>query len=70
MFPIPDDSDAEAPKVEVNELYPNRTFRFCFTNRQMAFATMRFLWQHDELRPEADPVFQVAWEDDSTRPTC
>jgi hypothetical protein len=82
-----DGDDAEAPDVEVNDIYPDRTFRFCFTNRQMAFATTRFLWQHDdmvynrqplaelwfppmrlfraELRPTADPVFQVAWEDDS-----
>src|SRR5262249_40037159 len=60
-----DESASEATEMELNDLYPDRTFRFCFTNRQMAFITTRFLWEHDELRPEADPVFQIAWNDDS-----
>jgi hypothetical protein len=87
--PVTNSSDAEAPEILVNQLYPERTFRYCFSNRQMAFATTRFLWEHDdvvygeqqqvggwfpmsrllmkheELRPEAEPVIEVAWQDDS-----
>src|SRR5262249_30596848 len=32
-------------------VYPERSFRFCFTNRQMADALVDFLWSQDELRP-------------------
>jgi hypothetical protein len=60
--------DPDASNVEVNDIYPGRTFRYCFTNRQMAFVTTRFLWQHDELLPLAGPTFQVAWQDDSYSP--
>ena len=50
--------------VSLNGLYPGRTFRFCFTNRQMAEAVTDFLWSQDELRPDADPVYVTYWEDD------
>ena len=66
--PTADVGYAETTKGEVNDIYPDRTFRFCFTNRQMAFITTRFLWFRDDLRPEAGPVFQVAWDDDSYSP--
>ncbi|MCZ2340817.1 MAG: hypothetical protein LC104_03355 [Bacteroidales bacterium] len=32
-------------------LYPGRSYRFCFTNRQMADAVLDFVWQNPELRP-------------------
>jgi hypothetical protein len=55
----------DAPAVRLHQLYPERTFRFCFTNRQMATAVTRFVWQHDELRPDSDPVHMVRWDDDA-----
>ncbi len=66
-------SDEDAPSADVdteageglNRLYPGRTFRFCFTNRQMAAAVTQFLWSRDDLRPDADPVHMVRWKDDS-----
>lgn len=33
-------------------LYPNRTFRFCFSNEQMAEALLDFIWSNSELRPQ------------------
>ncbi len=54
-----------APAVRLHQLYPDRTFRFCFTNKQMAAAVTRFIWQHDELRPDSDPVHVVRWDDDA-----
>jgi hypothetical protein len=46
-------------------IYPDRTFRFCFTNRQMVTAVTRFLWGQPELRPDSDPAYIVQWTDDS-----
>jgi hypothetical protein len=45
-------------------LYPGRTFRFCFTNEQMARAVTRFIFAQADLRPDADPVYTVRWKDD------
>jgi hypothetical protein len=47
-------------------LYEDRTFRFCFTNRQMAEALMHFVDSQPELRPVGDmPVVAgMRWEDD------
>ncbi len=50
---------------ELTELYPGRTYRFCFTNRQMATAVTRFIWNQPDLRPDADPAYLVQWMDDS-----
>lgn len=33
------------------DIYDHRTFRFCFTNRQMADAVMDFVWQTPDLVP-------------------
>ncbi|MFO0929847.1 MAG: hypothetical protein U0736_22950 [Gemmataceae bacterium] len=55
----------EADGVLLTDLYPDRTFRFCFSNRQMASAVTRFLWSRPELRPDADPAYLVQWTDDS-----
>ncbi len=54
------------------DLYPGRTFRFCFQNSQMAEAVVDFVWGRPDLRPHADPgqpnwpapVFTASWEDD------
>jgi hypothetical protein len=54
-----------APGVLLNRIYPGRTFRFCFTNRQMAAAVTHFIWSQEDLRPDADPAYMVQWEDDS-----
>jgi len=59
----------------LTQIYPDRTFRFCFTNEQMAKAVIDFLWQDAELRPrggaaakiEDEPypvVFPIRWDDD------
>jgi hypothetical protein len=55
----------EGKGIELTELYPGRTYRFCFTNRQMATAVTRFVWNQPDLRPDADPAYLVQWKDDS-----
>jgi len=52
-------------RVSLTRIYPGRTFRFCFSNRQMAVAITSFIWARDDLRPDRDPVHLVKWEDDS-----
>jgi hypothetical protein len=49
----------------LTELYARRTFRFCFTNQQMAEAVTDFLWSQDALRPDGDPFYLAFWEDDA-----
>jgi hypothetical protein len=51
--------------VRLTYLYPGRTFRFCFTNRQMALAVTDFVWNQQDLRPDRDPVYVTQWDDDS-----
>ena len=51
--------------VKLTQLYPGRTFRFCFTNQQMATAVSDFIWSRDDLRPTRDPVYMAMWNDDS-----
>jgi hypothetical protein len=58
-------TDTDAPEVDLNDLYGGRTFRFCFTNEQMADAVTQFVWQRDDLRPDSDPVHVVRWNDDT-----
>lgn len=53
---------ADAPLMKI---YTGRTFRFCFTNRQMADAVIEFLSSQDVLQIDAQNVYMVAWEDDS-----
>jgi hypothetical protein len=43
-------------QTPLTDLYPSRTFRFCFTNRQMAQAVVDFLWSQPDLRPVGDPL--------------
>lgn len=45
-------ADEIQPGVNLIDLYPGRTFRFCFTNRQMAEAVLDLVWSVPGLRPE------------------
>ncbi len=65
LAPLSGDEIEEIPGVPLRRIYPGRTFRYCFTNRQMARAVTRFLWNHRDLFPDADPVHMVQWEDDA-----
>ena len=55
----------ESRSVDLTRVYPDRTFRYCFTNKQMADAVMGFLWNQDAVRPDVNPVHMVQWDDDS-----
>lgn len=55
---------AGGTSVPLHQLYQGKTFRFCFTNRQMARAVTAFLWTQDDLRPDSDPAYLTFWEDD------
>jgi hypothetical protein len=57
--------DVIADGVPLMGLYPGRTFRFCFSDRQMAAAVIDFIWARDELRPTAAPVYKIVWKDDA-----
>lgn len=48
----------------LTDIYPGRTFRFCFTDRQMAEAVSDFVWSQDDLRPDVAPVYLTRWFDD------
>lgn len=61
---------ATADKVasrNLMDIYPQRTFRFCFTNEQMARALADFLWNRSELHllPDSGPVYILGWMDSS-----
>lgn len=54
---------------DLMKVYEGRTYRFCFTNEQMAEAVVDFLWDRPELKPTGTPesptpVFILAWDDD------
>jgi hypothetical protein len=44
----------EFEPFDLMRVYSGRTFRFCFTNRQMARAVIDFVWRQPELRPQGD----------------
>jgi hypothetical protein len=54
----------DGEKKELMKIYPDRSFRFCFTNHQMAKAVAEFIWNHEDLRPDGQPVYLVQWNDD------
>lgn len=58
------DDDTGSSNQPVTGIYAGRTFRFCFTNRQMAEAVVDFMWGQNSLRPDADPVWLIYWNDD------
>lgn len=41
----------EEGKTRLIDIYPKRSFRFCFTNSAMARAVLDFVWQSPSLRP-------------------
>jgi hypothetical protein len=52
---------------ELIRMYPDRTFRGCFTDTAMAQAVIDFVWGQDDLRPTGKDKLQayvIAWEDD------
>jgi hypothetical protein len=64
-------TSATADQVELDQyhrdlmrIYPGRSFRFCYTDRQMAAAVIDFIWGQEDLRPDAEPIYLVRWEDD------
>lgn len=61
LVPLRDDP---ANWQRLDGLYAGRTFRFCFSNRQMARAVADFIWTQDDLRPDGEPVYLPAWTDD------
>jgi hypothetical protein len=61
----PSGLSAHATRDKLLELYPGRTFRFCFNNAQMARGVIRFAWNHADLQPDIDPVYLVQWNDDA-----
>ncbi|MGE3806949.1 MAG: hypothetical protein AB7K24_19985 [Gemmataceae bacterium] len=59
-----DQVDLDYEVVDLMSVYPGRSFRFCFTNQQMAEAVIDFLWTQPEVRPDVEPVYLVHWDDD------
>jgi hypothetical protein len=51
--------------VPLGSLHAGYTFRFCFTNQQMAEAVTRFVTARDELRPDPGPPYVAMWQDDA-----
>ncbi len=55
---LQEDSDSVSansltPTRGLLDVYDNRSFRFCFSNRQMAEAVLDFVWENPDLRPAA-----------------
>src|SRR5262249_4681285 len=63
--PVSSGQNAVALTEPLLSIYAERTFRFCFSNRQMTDAVVRFIWSRKELRPEGSPVYSGRWEDDA-----
>jgi hypothetical protein len=59
-----DHVDVDGQLIDLMQIYQDRTFRFCFTNQQMADAMTDFVWSHDDFRPDTEPVYMVRWLDD------
>jgi hypothetical protein len=63
--PPEEHSRATDPQVPLVALYGGRTFRFCFSNRQMGEAVSHFIWSKKELRPDSFPAYLAVWQDDA-----
>lgn len=57
------DKGVEGP--ELIRIYPDRSFRFCFQNSEMAEAVLDFVWSRPELKPtgEAPAIYRLEWHD-------
>jgi hypothetical protein len=53
--PPPDRLAFNRQRQPLTEIYPDRTFRFCFSNSQMAEAVVDFVWSRPYLRPHGPP---------------
>src|SRR5262245_1115957 len=53
-------SPGEAGPKRPMDIYPGRSFRFCFTNAQMAQAVVAFVWSQPDLRPYGNPLPAIA----------
>ena len=60
----PPETASGPPRVGLTDIYPRRTFRFCFSNRQMSEAVTHFVWSRQELRPEDNCGYMIRWQDD------
>jgi hypothetical protein len=58
-------ADDFEPGKPLSDVYAGRTYRFCFTNRQMATAVTEFLASQEDLRPDPGPLYLAIWLDDS-----
>lgn len=54
----------ERPGHDLMQIYSDRSFRFCYTDRQMAQAVVDFVWSQPDLRPDMEPIYLVNWGDD------
>jgi hypothetical protein len=51
-----DNDPSSQYRVPLLDIYPGRTFRFCFSNHQMAMAVTDFVWNRDNLLPWTIPA--------------
>jgi hypothetical protein len=58
-------ADEDEPGKPLSNVYTGRTYRFCFTNRQMATVVTDFINSQDDLRPDPGPLYLTVWDDDS-----
>jgi hypothetical protein len=62
------EDEPTASFLNLMEVYPGRSFRFCFNNEQIAKATLDFVSRDPELRPQRaggpPAVFALEWRDD------
>ncbi|HVS35125.1 MAG TPA: hypothetical protein VMS17_06050 [Gemmataceae bacterium] len=61
----PPDAPVKANKMGLTDVYAKRTFRYCFSNKQMAAAVMSFLRTQDDLQPDLASIHMVQWDDDA-----
>ena len=54
----------EAVGEVLTEIYPQRTFRFCFSNQQMGRAILNHIRNQRDLLPDTDLIHFVSWSDD------
>lgn len=60
LDPATANDPAAGGPISLMDVYKDRSFRFCFTNRQMAQAVVDFLWSQPDLKPLGDPMPALA----------